>query len=243
MSKNQSPLLVDELGNPLTLHSSAVKIAVRTQPSSKGGHPGMTYIDGAPFFVPLEATWSDVGVLPTGCYRFQQVDANGRSVGACAKITITHLDEIEEEEREGTGISAEAQEIISGQRKDNKDLLAALLEAVKILSNTVESMGKANVGMAEKMGGVVDSARDSMDTAHGAGLSKRAQEIRDIWDTMPESDSNLATVLNSPVVMGAAHTIQKFVADAMKPDAHMATGGKPSQASIAAEAAARAAGF
>lgn len=105
-------------------------------------------------------------------------------------------------------------EVISELRDVNRELRGIVEKVVDKLGQSYEVAVKAQVEMTKNVPGVVEAAARMLEAAQGGGLSKAADEIRQIWENAPENGNQLETVLNSPVVIGAAAALQKYMAQA-----------------------------
>jgi hypothetical protein len=224
MSGITAPLTEDAQGNPKLLPANAVKFLVKFYEEGKIGRPGTFYMDGRPLEFPITATWEDIGILPNGVYRFVPVDANGGRVAPTEFIEIRHLDEGPEPEdaqpaNEESAAYAQAMKLIAELKAANRELHESQQKAMETMRQAMEQTTKAQVDLTKHLANVIEAAARTVDASHGAGLSRAADEIREIWDSAPESANNLETVLSSPVVVGAAHALQKFIANAAEESA------------------------
>ena len=79
----------------------------------------------------------------------------------------------------------------------------------QLTGNVLETMVK----IAEVMPKTVESSASVVNAARNNGFSEVANEVRDLIEST-EGGSNLETVLNSPVIVGAAAALQKYMAQA-----------------------------
>ena len=89
-----------------------------------------------------------------------------------------------------------------------------LKETMILVRQLAEKAIDAQIEVARSMPKVVEASATMLTAARGGGLSEVANEVREIMENAPESGSNLETVLSSPVVVGAAAALQKYMAQA-----------------------------
>lgn len=249
-------LALDEAGERFEVPDTAVTWQVKRQPEGKIGRPARVMLHGQPFELSIRASWKDVAILPSGVYRLEPRDGNNQKVGKTAIIEISHLDDVsgrsgsqadpsgddddlDDHDERAYAAHSEALKLIEQLQDANRQLHESQLRGMETMRQAVEKTMHAQVELTKHLANVIEAAARTVDASHGAGLSNQAEQIKQIWDSVPEGSNNLATVLNSPVVAGAAHALQKLVADAARQGAEAAAESH-NQASAAAAAAAAA---
>lgn len=234
------PFAEDNAGNPCKVPSTAVKLRIKKKRGDgKPGRPKNMCIDGVPFEPALPVTADSVSILPDGDYIADAIDANGQRVGERILFSIEHLRasgaNAGQPSSELSSVHAQLMEINKRLQQQTEALHEALLKTANQVCVALEKMTTAQVELTKHLAPVVEAAATAMESARGGGFSKLFEELRAVWDSMPEQgNSNLQTVLSSPLVAGLAHTLQKFIAEAASNAAErVAGGGEPSDTDAA----------
>ena len=230
------PFIDDDNGNPVKIPATVKTFRVkRFQGHGKPGRPINVCVGKKLLELTTPLKPGDLGRLPAGLCGLDGYDANGKRVGKRIMVDVEHLDgEPYAGEGESTGslspVETALMAVIKRLEAQTREIHETLVKVVDTLARTVESSNKAQIEVAKQAAPVVEAAAQLVETARNGGLGTTAEELRKIWDVMPETSSNLETVLSSPVVVGAMATIQKHVAEAAKNSAEaVAGGGQPSQ--------------
>ena len=210
----------------------------------KAGPPSFIFVNGCsePFSVPPDAPPSALSCLKSGTYRGVFFDSAQKRIGKSFPIAINHVGE----EPEGAAndapgaVSPGVQEQLNGY-KELVDKLTVLVD--KLVTHTVETskealrtqveVTKVAPKVLEASAQLLKASKDSSDFAHAA------KQVQEVWESAPEPDaSQLETVLNSPVVIGAAAALQKYMAKAAENGAEaMVANDKPRRENMAERAA------
>ena len=99
-----------------------------------------------------------------------------------------------------------------------------LIKTVHQVTIALDKMTNAQVELTKHLAPVVEAAAATVSAARGRGFASIADELQAVMDVMPEQGNSLETVLSSPVVIGAAGMLQKFMSEAAKNAAASAAG-------------------
>lgn len=169
---------------------------------------------------PIDVDPDTIMELPSGTLHFDPLDANGQRVGESIFVTLEHIDdEPDAPEDEGANdaparMESQWQMVFDEMKEMNRELRKSVDSVVKCLRESYADTVKANVEITRHLPGVIDASARMLEATQGGGLSKAADQIREIWESAPEGQNNLETVLGSPVVVGAAAALQKYMAQA-----------------------------
>lgn len=211
----------------------------------KPGAPSMIFLedDPEPFRVAPDAPPSALNRLPSGNYRGVFLTRTGKRISRSFPFAVKHLGgEPGGEPGANNGVGSDpytqryierleaAVDKFTGQIDKLADKLVALankamdtqVEVVKVMPKSVEASSKL-VG-----------------AANGDGrIAENVSELFDVMERVPSADSNLETVLNSPVVVGAAAALQKYMAKAAENGAEAVAAKQSGRRESMAERAAR----
>ena len=212
------PFAEDDAGNACTVPNAAVKLRIKKKRGEgKPGRPKNVCIGGVPFEPELPVTSATVAVLTNGDYIADPIDANGQRVGARVLFSIEHMGP--ESAQTGpdaptqlSGVAAELMEMNRRLQAQTEALHEALLKTVNQVCVALEKMTTAQVELTKQIAPLVEAAATTIEAARGGGFSKVAEELRAVWDSMPDTGkSDLETVLTSPLVGGLAYKVQDMV--------------------------------
>lgn len=219
MSEIELQFADDDNGDPIKVPARTDKIRVMRHKPGQKGAPGRFYINEKQFMVAPDAPADVLGVLPANWYRLQPLDASGKYItGTAFYVEIIHLDsgpeDTEPEAPAARPVDTERERFYEEMRQERQELRAMLKETQTLLRQFAEKALDTTVEMARAMPKSVEASATMLTAARGGGLSDMANEVREIMELAPENSSNLETVLNSPVVIGAAAALQKYMAEA-----------------------------
>ena len=211
------------------------------------GQPGRPHLiflknDRDPFSVPVDASPSALRCLPSGEYRGDFLDGAGKKHGTSFAFTIQHLRDEPESEKANSGPSIDPvlQQTIDRLEARIDSLLGAVKDMLKSATAVVDKAMNTQIEVVKVMPEAMRATAKLISAANGrGGLVEAASELQDIWENAPVSDNNLETVLNSPVVVGAAAALQKYMAKAAENSAEAAANGSGRRRENMAERVAR----
>jgi hypothetical protein len=219
MSEIELKYADDENGDPIKVPGSTVKIAVMRHKKGQPGAPARVYLHERRFTVAPDASADALAVLEADSYRLQPLDAEDKRVGRAFYVEIIHLggksDGTEEPAPAAPSpVEAERERFYEEMRQERQELRTLLKETMVLLRQFAEKALDTQIEIAKAMPRTVEASATMLTAARGGGLSEVANEVREIMESAPDGGNNLETVLNSPVVVGAAAALQKYMAQA-----------------------------
>ena len=220
MSKHTLQFADQENGDPVEVPGSTVKIVFKRHRRGEAGAPALVFRKGTgqQFSLKPDASADELGELPADSYRCQPYDSKGNRVGKPFYVEVVHLGPDPGDEggpaSEGASIDPMMAKLLDEMRQERQELRGMVKALMGAVQQFAEKALAAQVELAKAMPRVVEASATVINASHGGGLSQAADEIQRIWEAAPEGGSNLETVLNSPVVVGAAAALQKYMAQA-----------------------------
>ena len=221
MTKTPLSFLLQLDGSPVMAPAGTERVVIMGYTPHKAGPPKYLYRENNErFSVGPNDPPSALGVLESGHYRAAFFDRNNTRIGKDSyPFEIQHLDK-KPEQREL------AHEPLPEQHPQTQRLL-----------DRYEAMAQKLLGLTEKLvSHVVELSKKTLDTQvavvavtpktieatskvlgasiKGGELSETVNAIEHLKDAVSSDGSNIEAVLNSPVVIGAAAALQKYVAKA-----------------------------
>lgn len=208
----------DESGDPIVVPGSTTKITVMRHTKGQPGAPARVMRDGKLFIIAPDAPADALAMLPSDSYRLQPLDKKGKRVGKAFYVEIVAIDsdEAAEDKNAKSPVDEERDRFFEELRQERQELRALLKDTILLVRELAQKALDTQIEIAKAMPKTVEASAHMLTAARGGGLSEVANEVREIMENVPESDSNLETVLNSPVVIGAAAALQKYMAEAAK---------------------------
>lgn len=209
----------DDHGDPVTVPATTAKIYVSRHKPGEPGAPKRLHTGKKRYSLPPDAPDTALAELPADWYRLQPVDAKEKRIGQAFYVEVIHLDGGPEADTPGKAapkaIDAERERFYEELRQERQELRAMVKETNAQLQKFAEMAFATMTKIAETMSRSVEASASVVTAARGGGFSEMMNEVREVIDAAPEAGStNLETVLNSPVVVGAAAALQKYMAQA-----------------------------
>ena len=209
----------DENGDPITVPATTAKIYVSRHKPGGAGAPKRLLVGKKRYSVPPDAPDTALAELPADWYRCQPVDAKEKRIGQAFYVEVVHLDggpEADAPEKAGPrAMDTERERFYEELRQERQELRAMIKETNAQLRQFAEMAFATMTKVAETMSRSVEASASVVTAARGGGFSEMANEVRDLIESAPDGGAtNLETVLNSPVVVGAAAALQKYMAQA-----------------------------
>lgn len=214
----------DENGDPIVVPGSTKKITVKRHQKGQSGAPAQVTLNGKPFSVTPDAPADALAALPANSYRLQPYDAKGKRAGKPFYVEIVAIvtgDDTRDKSVK-SAVDEERERFYEELRQERFELRAMLKDTIVLIRELAQKVLETQIEIAKAMPKTVEASATMLTAARGGGLSEVAAEVREIMESAPESGSNLETVLSSPVVVGAAAALQKYMAQAAQNSAEVA---------------------
>lgn len=231
-------------GSPLVAPANTKRVTVKGWNPGQRGAPWYIYVNDSreAFSVATDASASALACLPSGNYKGICVDGAGKPVGMSFDFALRHLGggPGSEQANETSAIGPELQKYIDRLEALNQKLLGVIDKLVDRTLTLANKILDTQIEVVKVMPKSVDASAEMIRASHSGGdLAQAAERIQDIWESAPNDGSQLSTVLNSPVVAGAAAALQKYMAKAAENGAEVMAGRQNNGHENMAERAAR----
>ena len=234
MSEIELQFADDENGDPVTVPASTVSLRVMRHRQGQAGAPARVHVENKLFTVAPDAGPDALSILPEDSYRLQPLNAKGKYVGKAFYVEIVKLgapvnDEEPTPEVQST-VDADRERFYSEMRHEMQELRALVRDVMVGLKHSADKALDTQSELTNAVAKIVDAAASMIGAARGPTHAQVASELRDILENPPANNgSNLETVLNSPIVVGAAAGLQKYMAEAAKTGAEVMAGAQHGQ--------------
>lgn len=231
-------------GSDLFAPAGTEKIRIMGCNPGKAGAPWLIYVedDPEPFCVATDAPPSALSCLPSGNYRGVFVDRAGKRLGNSFPFALRHMGKEpgQQHVNDTNDADPQMQRQLDRLEEQNQKLLATI---DKLVNNTIELAKRAmdtQIEVTKVMPKAIEASANMVAASNGGGsLAQAASDLQDIWENAPAADNNLQTVLSSPVVVGAAAALQKYMAQAAENGAEVVAHSNGRRRESMAERAAR----
>lgn len=232
-------------GSDIFAPPGTVRIQIRSWTPGKAGAPRHIWIEGSdePFSVAPDAPVSALGCLPSGDYRGVFVDRAGKRLGSSFKFAVQRLGQ---KPQRGHGKEAPDLDPYAQRQIERLEAMVDKLSGLvnTLVETTVDLAKRAmetQIEIVKVMPKTIESSAKIVGASSSAGdFAEAATTVQSIIDNAPAgADSNLQAVLSSPVVVGAAAALQKYMAKAAENGAEAMVSDAGSRRESMAERAAR----
>ena len=233
----------DADGSDILVPKGTARIEIRQCTPGKPGPPRLLFLDGfdGAFSVAPDATPDELRCLPSGHYRGLFKDASGKRIGQSFPFSIEHLGGPEKpsvEANDVRAVDALMQRHLDRLEAQNQKFLEMITELASVLIGVANKAMEAQQETVKVMPEAIKASARMVDASHGGTVVETVSTLEKINELMPSAgDSNLETVLNSPVVIGAAAALQKYMAKAAENGAESFASQSPAGESMAERAA------
>lgn len=235
----------DENGCPIVAPAGTKWVYVKGYNPGQPGRPWYMTIEGKDgiFRLPPDAPPSALTCLPSGNYKGEFRDAANKVITREGfEFALRHIGKEPGpgQANEAPGIDPALEKRLDRLEEQNKELLGVVRGLVSDVVAMAKEAQKTQIEIVKVMPKAIEASAQMVKASHGGGsLAQAAEQIQDIWEAAPSDASQLSTVLNSPVVVGAAAALQKYMAKAAENGAETMASSEHNGRESMAERAAR----